>query len=219
MSLREVFPRFGFGYMLFGMVLIMVVSATDHETVSPMLVRLSVSLLLIASVYLLSHNRAMFLRVGIVLGLPTLLSTWLVMVRPSSLFLFIDYLTSAIFFLYVVYAVIRIIFSSTEITRDTLMGSVCIYLLLGFVWAFVFGALETIAPQSFKGLDAAEIGSMVYFSFVTLSTLGYGDITPITRPAELLAVLEAIIGQFYLAILVARLMGMYKPKSKVFKKL
>ncbi len=214
MSKLSKFPPYGFGYMLFGMILLLFMSSTEHDVFSPHLVRISISVLLVASVYLLSRDRKKFLLVGLVFGIPTMLSTWFVLVYPTTLSLFFDYLSNALFFSYVTYVVIHNIFTSKEITKDTLLGSVCIYLLLGFIWSFLYGSLAIMNVDAIHGLDASDVGSMVYFSFVTLSTLGYGDIVPLTRPARLLVSAEAIAGQFYLAILVARLMGMYTPKSK-----
>jgi hypothetical protein len=97
------------------------------------------------------------------------------------------------------------------------------------MWADVFSVLETVQPGSFSSVGAAldtastvesarlQVAQFSYFSFVTLTTLGYGDITPLSRPARNLAALEAVFGQLYLAVLVARLVsqqGTTKSKSK-----
>jgi hypothetical protein len=120
------------------------------------------------------------------------------------------------------------VFRSREITTESLAGAICAYLLIGALWADVFSILETVRPGSFSSVTATsdavtavesarlQVAQFSYFSFVTLSTLGYGDITPLTRPARNLAALEAIFGQLYLAFLIARLVSqkVIKLKSK-----
>ena len=97
------------------------------------------------------------------------------------------------------------------INRNRIVGSVCIYLLLGVLWAILYRLLFLIAPASFRGLDGsnADLETFTYFSFVTLTTLGYGDFVPATGTARSLAILEAMAGQLYIAILVAGLVGAY----------
>jgi uncharacterized membrane protein len=94
-------------------------------------------------------------------------------------------------------------------TTVVIMGGICVYLLMGFLWAFVFTILESVQPGSFQMPEGLEAGlsSFSYYSFVTITTLGYGDVTPVSNPARSLALLEAILGQLYIAILIARLVG------------
>ena len=101
----------------------------------------------------------------------------------------------------------------TEMNVNRLVGAICVYLLLGIIWAFAYSLLEFAVPGSFKGFSAPQ-GLMLdsdwlYFSFVTLTTLGYGDITPVTETARTLAYLQALTGQFYVAVLVAGLVSAY----------
>ena len=84
----------------------------------------------------------------------------------------------------------------------------CVYLLLGVVWQDFYVLLDIVVPGSFNSSLLTE-KDFLYFSFITLSTLGYGDITPVIGPARALAYTEALIGQLYLTILVARLVGLY----------
>jgi voltage-gated potassium channel len=96
---------------------------------------------------------------------------------------------------------------------DRIVGAICVYLLIGLAWASVYETLESVAPASFRfPVDTAWMTPGVqryhYFSFVTLATLGYGDITPISRLAGTLASLEAVSGQLYIGITVARLVAL-----------
>jgi voltage-gated potassium channel len=97
--------------------------------------------------------------------------------------------------------------------RDRITGAVCVYVLIGLAWAKVYETLDDVAPGSFRFPADTEwvIPSSVrysYYSFVTLASLGYGDVTPVTALTGTLAWMEAITGQLYLAITVARLVAL-----------
>ena len=104
-------------------------------------------------------------------------------------------------------------------TDHSVYGAICTYLLLGLAWAMLYSAVDRVdrnafdiphrrlMEASFAGQQVTAFSQMVFFSFVTMSTLGYGDITPTTQVAETLAWLQSVIGQFYLAVLVARLVS------------
>ena len=103
-----------------------------------------------------------------------------------------------------------------EISLDTIFAAVCGYLLLGVAWAVVYSSIDLAQPNAFHLSDELLAGAQqgeprmslfVYFSFVTLGTLGYGDITPVSVSARTLAWLEAVLGQLYLAVLIAGLVG------------
>lgn len=108
---------------------------------------------------------------------------------------------------------VRYALSSVRVDTERLCAAVSAYLLLGVFWAVVYAAMVRLDPDSMLvgGQPSAQpltIADTLYFSFVTLATLGYGDITPAGPFTRGLAVFEAIVGQFYLAILVARLIGL-----------
>jgi voltage-gated potassium channel Kch len=124
--------------------------------------------------------------------------------------------------------ILKIVFRAREITVETVAGAICVYLFIGIFWADVYALVEIAYPGSFSLLEGGEQQHMQiaahrasqfnYFSFVTLSTLGYGDITPITRPAQGLAAMEAILGQLFLAVLIARLVGQVVVKQEEAEK-
>jgi voltage-gated potassium channel Kch len=104
------------------------------------------------------------------------------------------------------------------VTRQTISAAIVVYLLIALMWTFIYRLMENLYPASFaiahsKLMDAENL--YLYFSLVTITTLGYGDITPIGRQVTSLAVLEAITGQIYLVVVVAWFVGMYvSRKSK-----
>jgi uncharacterized membrane protein len=122
-----------------------------------------------------------------------------------------------LFFLIVAGSILTYVFNAKKITRETVAGAICVYLIMGTMWADVYRIMEIVRPGTFPPYETVT-GEIItdphlrssqfhYFSFVTLSTLGYGDITPNTRAAQSLASMEAIIGQLFLAVLIARLVG------------
>jgi hypothetical protein len=108
---------------------------------------------------------------------------------------------------------LRQVVVGTEINANRLVGAICVYLMLGVIWALAYSLVELATPGSFGGVaagqDAGWDSEWLYFSFVTLTTLGYGDILPLSELARALAYMEAVTGQFYVAILVAGLVSAY----------
>jgi voltage-gated potassium channel len=109
--------------------------------------------------------------------------------------------------------------TGNNISANRIVGAICVYLMLGVIWALSYELMEATIPGSFGGLtESAQSSSSgldwVYFSFVTLTTLGYGDVLPLTDFARTLAYFEAIVGQFYLAVLVAGLVGAYLSENQ-----
>ncbi len=112
--------------------------------------------------------------------------------------------------IYTAAAILVDLFKSLRVTSDTICGAICVYLLLGLTWALLLNIVSLSFPGSFKGLDAEpKFYDFVYFSFVTLTTLGYGDIVPVTPPARMLCWLEALSGQLFVAVLIARFVGLH----------
>lgn len=104
------------------------------------------------------------------------------------------------------------IFTVPTVTSDTIKGGVCVYFLIGFFWSILYAMVCSINPTAFSiPMQASDIN---YFSFTTLTTVGYGDIAPISPVARLLANLEAIVGILYPAISIARLVGLYSSQQK-----
>jgi hypothetical protein len=108
------------------------------------------------------------------------------------------------------------VFRRGTVTLDGIFAALAAYLLIAFVFAQIYVLVLMWAPESFRfpapieeSMGAALESAMVYFSFVTIATLGYGDILPQTETARMLAVIEAVIGQFYVAVIVALLVGKF----------
>lgn len=103
------------------------------------------------------------------------------------------------------------VFSRGRVNTNRLLGAVTIYILMGVLWSELFNIIETLHPGAFRfGAEFSGMpieSSLMYFSFITLTTVGYGDATPTLPIAHAMAVLEALMGQLYLAILIGRLVA------------
>ena len=130
-------------------------------------------------------------------------------------------LLTLLFLAFIVVLLCRHLFRCTEVDLDTIAASVCVYLTLGLLWLAAYSTLVDLDPTSFSfpadpegglpglSLSGEKSAHGLYFSFVTLTTLGYGDIVPSSPIARLLAAGEAIVGQIFLTVLVARLVGLH----------
>ena len=115
------------------------------------------------------------------------------------------------FFIWMTWLVARQVLFTGGITSNDIVGAICIYMMLGLIWAVLYLFLAEAVPGSFNGLSQSpwieNFNIAIYFSFVTITTLGYGDISPVLPLARFLVLMEAITGVFYMAILVASLIG------------
>jgi hypothetical protein len=114
---------------------------------------------------------------------------------------------------YCIYCVLRYVLQANCITRDQINAGICVYLMLGFAFGCIYYLLTMLDPGSIAVNSTTLTGGrgpdLMYFSFVTLATLGYGDITPVSKAARALAELEALAGMLYIAIFMARLVTLY----------
>ena len=110
-----------------------------------------------------------------------------------------------------IYLILRNMRASDRVTADIIRGGICVYLLIGFVWAFIYGIIASIDPQAFSRsiIETESYGENIYFSFTTLTTVGYGDITPASSWAKMFANLEGIIGQIYPSVFLSILVSEY----------
>lgn len=183
------------------------------------LLKIFITAVLLLSVYAISENkRSLFIASG--LCAPGFLCNWMSHFYAHAVPIILANLFIFLFSIYIVCEILIKIFSSKSVTLNLIYGSLCVYFLIGFAWGFLFNIIDIINPGSFE-LNSANVvnnehsltasknlPSFIYYSFITLTTLGYGDITPLTPPAQSLSAFEAIVGQLYLTVLVAWLVGL-----------
>ena len=145
-----------------------------------------------------------------VLGVLVVAVRWTEWFIPTGLHPSVRDLVTICAFLVLGVAVGINVFGSGNALRDRIFGAIVLYLLIGLVWAFGYAVVDLFSPQSFAGRSNANPNpaDWIYFSFVTLTTVGYGDITPVSRIVRSLSTLEALVGQLYPAVIIARLVSL-----------
>ena len=149
----------------------------------------------------------------LVLGIPFVAIAIVQTVFPHSIPAGVEGLVVLLFASYVARAVVVDLMRRQEVLTDTIFAAFCAYLLIAVAWSGAYVTLEALQPGSFRMADGTlglpPQGTM-YFSLVTLTTLGYGDIAPATPIAQRLAALEAVAGVLYVAVVVSRLVAAYR---------
>jgi voltage-gated potassium channel len=144
---------------------------------------------------------------------------WVFLVPSSPRVVLVGAICWLLFFSFVTWSQLRSLLKQREITGETISMSILVYLLLGLTWGLLYIVIFMQHPEAFSFGTSPAVGVehmfpiFIYFSLTTLSTIGFGDITPLTLPARYAAVAEGITGQFYLAILVARLVGLQMSRA------
>ena len=150
---------------------------------------------------------------ALLLALPALALAATGIVSGEPLYLVVSWGFSSAVYVIALISLMRYIFSVNEMTTDKLYGAASVYLLLGVLWAYMYGMLQQVYPGSFAIAGApareANLADLLYFSFTTFTTTGFGDIVPVLRHAQMLVILEQVTGVLYVAILIARLAGIY----------
>lgn len=195
--------------LLFGM---LVLAPLLHEVVDLLVIDdVFLTAVFIYAVY--SFNRNKLLLAALVgLALPVLFSTWAGGIVQSRWLTVLGGACDAAFAATLTVAVLVHVFRERNVSADVIAGAIVAYLFMAVMWSQVYHVLETLRPGSF--LLAHEAGPVTkslfrYFSIVTITTVGYGDIVPVSSAARALANLEALVGQLYLVIQVAWLVGMH----------
>jgi Ion channel len=182
-----------------------------------LLANVFLSVVLLSVLYVFPSRRE--LTFACILAVPTLAGRWLLGYHDNPVLMVAVMLCWVVFLGLTALVILRQVLGATRVTNDTISGAVCGYLLLGIIFAFLYAVIGLLYPGSFitaEGLIKPELGrsyyqreinNLIYYSFVTLATLGYGDIAPASAPARALAMIEAVAGQFYVAILIARLVS------------
>lgn len=172
---------------------------------------------IILSAFYLVRYQTRHMKMVLFLCIMTVFSNITAYLTPYFLLDNISLIFNSSFLIYTIILLFKKVFASKVINTNVILGAICIYLLIGFAWGMIYSILEMIIPNSFSIPASTAIFSQVdgllrdffYYSFTTLSTAGYGDITPISVFARYCSVMEIISGQLYLSVLIARLVGMH----------
>jgi voltage-gated potassium channel len=206
--------------LIFLVILLSVLPFIAGDELAIFSMKLVLSVILLFGIYAGRRMRRDLI-LGGALGIPVLIGRWLPQYSTNiRVFLAIDILTAA-FLLYIAILIVSQVLSASRVTLDTIAGAVCAYFLIGLGWAFVYRAMFAINPHSFLFASGSfahifeddkrsepQLMHFAYYSFATLTTTGFGDITPASGPSRGISVLEAIAGQFFIAVLIARLVSL-----------
>jgi len=188
------------------------------------IVELFFALIMISGVSLLTrHKKTLYFMVG--LAATILIGIFIMGTVQSRVLLFFVLLVELLFFLVILISLVTYIYKQKEVTLDKLYAAITSYLVLGIVFAVLYALVATVTPVAFQYTVSTDFASLslfphpaffseaLYFSFVTLATLGYGDWVALMGPLKMVASLEAISGQLFIAILIARLVGIQIAQS------
>jgi hypothetical protein len=206
------FREHHFVWLFFALMLFILLAAVAQGTY--LLSGALYTVVLLAAVYGTIEKKNRWL--PLVLGIPAISMIWLSRMFESDLLEIIADLVNIVFFFYIIAVVLRFIYRSKTVTSNVLFAGLSFYMLLGLVWVSIYFLVEEFYPGSFVGGSIVGasgnlvVSEVLYFSFVTLTTLGYGDISPVSPVARSVAVLEAIAGVLSLAILISRLVSAWK---------
>ncbi len=227
MQSHTVISRYRFFILLNALILLLLVTPVvqllgleTHPQLAPTVLTVIFAVMLCSAAFAVSRRRRTAI-VAVSLAVPALFLQGLHLVLESGGVEIAKDTLSIVFLAYTILVILKFIFSGERITFDMICASLCVYVLLGVLWAIVYSLLEIANPGSFAlslvapdeavsirfGGERTVIA--IYYSFVTLTTLGYGDIVPSSSSARMFAIVEAITGQLYLVVLVARLVALH----------
>lgn len=177
-------------------------------------------LTVLAALWAVSDSRMAFVCTAL-LAVPAVTANFLNSISDSNQYAYFAIPLAFMFYMQLNIKILHTVIKSPQINWDILCGAISVYLLLGMNWTLIYTFLDLLNPNSFTihthiGEDGI-IGNkeFFFFSFVTLTTLGYGDILPLTVPARVFAVLEAVTGQLYIAVIIGKLISV-SPLRNVF---
>jgi len=200
-------------FLLMALVLQILITPFENAEIIEMIMQIVV----VISALGVSADSRRHLFFGLALAIPGTALLITAKVIDNSLVSWCAYGFFLVFYLHVIRLMLRQVFLARVVTIRTIGTALCIYVLLGALWMLFYIPLEAVQPGSFSVPEGTEAGNMVstlnYFSFVTLTTLGYGDVQPISPIARSLAVLEALTGVLFLAVLISRLVGTYRQEN------
>jgi hypothetical protein len=204
-------------YLFFALLLLLVAVPFLGQTVGGRIAANSINLfILLAAIAAVGRSTWSFL-IGVLLAAPTVGFQLLGLSLSETRYLALSWSFGAGFYFATIGYLLRYVFSREVMSADKLYGAASAYLMLGMLWFYFYLLADYFFPGSFssEGGAAAEIsaGNLIYFTFTVLTTTGFGDITPVLPLARALVTLEQLTGTLFIAILIARLAGIYPAKT------
>ncbi len=205
-----------FTQLLISLVLLFIFRPYDRGPIYLTIWEFLLLLVFSSAIFNCDHSKKVKI-ISISLAIPALLFEWVNLLYPHKLFVLIFLSFMIIFVLVTTTSIIKRVVINARVRLETLKGVVCAYFMVAIGFSFTYFFIDLVSPGSFhfSNLDPTMItdshylSELMYFSFVTLLCIGYGDIIAVEDLAQTFAILEGIVGQFYIAILVSRLVAVY----------
>lgn len=212
---RHRFGRFSAVHLLIALALLFTCAPFVEEIKGgELIVSFLLSLVLLSAVIAVADSKYVLV-IALVLAIPAVVGRWINHFRPDLVHPAVFLICALVLMTFLVVRLLRFIFRAPSVTTEVLCASIAAYLMLGLMWTVAYWLVDQLTPGgafSFNtngGTRSMNGFTGFYFSFVTLSTVGYGDITPVSRIARWLAAMEAMTGLLYVAVLIARLVSLY----------
>src|SRR5690242_2909511 len=182
------------------------------------IVSILLSLVLLCAVLAVADRKGALVIV-IALAIPAIAGRWISHFRPDLVPPPVFLTAGLVLIAFVVANLLRFVLRAPSVNMDVLCASISAYLMLGLLWTVAYWLVDQLTPGAFafntnEGRQSIGGFNAFYFSFITLSTVGYGDITPVSKVARMLAAMEAMTGLLYVAVLIARLVAIYSSQSR-----
>jgi Ion channel len=204
-------------FWLFGVLVVLIgaVSFVPPTDSGRLILNVVNMFLVIATVAAVGRTTPPFV-MALALAIPAMWYQYLGLWHDDDRSLAVSWMFSAVLYFITVVYLLRYVFQPRIMTPDKLFGAAAAYLLIGVLWAYVYASIGFFYPQSY--MIVGQPGRLVYadalyFSVTVLTSTGFGDITPLTRPARGMCMVEQITGSLFVAILIARLAGVYPPRE------
>jgi len=210
---KHITEQNNFVFLLFSLVLFLLLGAVVEQMQTDMgqlVVTSSTVVMLAVGIWSFKESKHWFLAgLGILAAIIVVVVIGFIL--ESAGLRYIHLLLMLVFFIWTTWLAARQVLFTGTIDDNKIVGAICIYLLLGMIWTIMYLLIAQAVPDAFNGLQQApwydNFSELSYYSFVTLTTLGYGDISPKLPVPKFLAYMEAVVGVLYIAILVASLIG------------
>jgi Ion channel len=189
------------------LVLIILLPLLENSILGSIVLLVLFAFILLFGVYAISYD-IRNIAISLMLAVPTFIVVWTETFQSSQPLLIARYILSMLTILFILITILWKILSVEKVSIDEIYGAVCVYILIALVFSQVYSLLYVLSPNSFYfTYGDFSFSSILYFSFVALSSVGFGDIVAITPLARAVVTLELIAGVLFIAVLIARLIG------------
>jgi len=174
------------------------------------------ALVVVAAVAAVGRSVLSFI-VALLLAIPAVYFNWIGVATGETTAIAMAWAFGAGLYAVTIVYLLIFVFQPDVMTADKLYGAAAAYLMIGVLWAHLYALVDHFYPGSFTAsatLTARKVVDLLYFSFTVLTSTGFGDIVPLTPQARAVCVLEQLIGALFVAILIARLAGVYPPRRR-----